>query len=51
LSNNKIEGIEEMVKGVNVKVAGLVERVNRMEDERKKWDMQQYSSSLPKIDK
>mgnify|MGYP007068597368 CR=1 FL=1 len=29
----------------------MIDRVNKMEDGQKKWEMSQFGSSLPKIDK
>lgn len=36
---------------MNNRMSSLVDRLNRMEDEKKKWELQQFGSSLPKIDK
>lgn len=51
LNNNKMQGIQDSIKLINTRVGSLIDRVNRMEDEKKKWDLQQFGSSLPKIDK
>ncbi len=49
-NNNRIESIEDTVKKLSQKLATFVERVNKMEDEKKKFgDFQ--SNLLPKIDK
>lgn len=36
---------------MNGRMSWLIDRVNKMEDDKKKWDLQQLGSSLPKIDK
>lgn len=51
INNNKIEGLEETIKSMNSKIVGLIDRLNKMEDEKKRWELQQFGSSLPKIDK
>lgn len=51
MNNNKIQGIEETLKLMNGRMSWLIDRVNKMEDDKKKWDLQQLGSSLPKIDK
>lgn len=49
-NNNRIDNLEETVKKQAAKLATFVERVNKMEDEKKKFGEFQ-SSLLPKIDK
>lgn len=39
------------MRNLSTKYAGLIDRVNKMEDEKKKWDMGGFGSTLPKIDK
>ena len=43
--------MEETIKLMNGRMSSLIDRVNRMEDEKKRWELQQFGSSLPKIDK
>lgn len=50
-NNNRVEALEETVKKMTTKIGTLVDQLNKMEDERKRWGMGGDSSLLPKIDK
>lgn len=50
-NSNKLENLEENVKVLNSKTSTLIDRLNKMEDDRKKMELNQFSSSLPKIEK